>query len=135
MAGAARYELWVSRLDGGGVVINETQLTNTSFSPASNLVPRAYRAWVRAVSSTGVFSPWSVPVDITVVDSALGPYLAPHVDPAQLQPAGKLPNAAEQPSADEILDKMMSQSEFLYAEIPANPVSMATPVNLVNTKS
>lgn len=135
VAGAARYELWVSRLDGGGVVINETLLTNTSFSPASNLVPRAYRAWVRAVSSTGVFSPWSVPADITVVDSALEPYLAPHVDPAQHQPANKLPIAAEQPSADEMLDKIMSQSEFLYAEIPANPVTLATPVNLVNTKS
>ncbi len=70
---AARHELWVSRLDGGGVVINETQLTGTSYTPLSNLVPRAYRAWVRAVSSTGQVGPWSVSIDITVVDSDSSP--------------------------------------------------------------
>lgn len=67
--GADRFELWVSRRDGTGVVINLTNITTTTYTPLSGLAPYQYRVWVRAVTSTGVFSAWSSYVDFTVVDS------------------------------------------------------------------
>jgi pimeloyl-ACP methyl ester carboxylesterase len=67
--GAARYELWVSKSDGSGVVINLTNITTASYTPASNMVPYEYRVWVRAVSSSNVFSTWSTYVDFTVTSN------------------------------------------------------------------
>ena len=71
MQGADHYELWVSRRDGSGVVINLTNISVADYTPPSNLAPADYRVWVRAVSSAGVFSSWSTPVDftVTVLDS------------------------------------------------------------------
>jgi hypothetical protein len=74
VAGAVRYELWVSRLDGSGVVINVTNLTAAVFTPASELAPASYRIWVRAVSTTNVVSDWSLPVDLTITDRADNPW-------------------------------------------------------------
>ncbi len=58
--GAVRYEL---RLDRTDVVQNrlivETNLTSPTFTPASALAAGSYRFWVRAVSASGEFSPWS----------------------------------------------------------------------------
>lgn len=64
--GAVRYELWVSRVTGG-VVINETALTSTTFVPGSDLAAGTYRIWVRAVSGSNVISDWSTSVDLTIV--------------------------------------------------------------------
>lgn len=64
--GVDHFELWVSRRDGTGVVINLTNITATSYTPTSSLAPNEYRIWVRAVTSTGVFSAWSSFVDLTV---------------------------------------------------------------------
>lgn len=64
--GADHYQLWVSKRDGTGGVINLTNLTTTSYTPSANLVPYGYRVWVRAVSTTGAFSSWSLYVDFTV---------------------------------------------------------------------
>jgi hypothetical protein len=65
---AVRYELWVSRI-GVGTVINLTNLTNTSYTPTSDLATGTYRIWVRAVSGTAQTSGWSTPVDIIVVST------------------------------------------------------------------
>lgn len=62
---AVRYELWVTRI-GTGVVINQTSLTTASYTPPSDLAAGTYRIWVRAVSTTGTVSAWSLPVDIVV---------------------------------------------------------------------
>ena len=64
--GAQHYELWVSRQDNTGVVINLTNLTSTSYTPSDNLAPNNYRVWVRAVTATGTFSSWSLFVNFTV---------------------------------------------------------------------
>ena len=64
--GANSYQLWVSKRDGSGVVINLTNLTGTSYTPATNMAPSDYRVWVRAVSTTGTLSSWSLYVDFTV---------------------------------------------------------------------
>ena len=80
--GAARYELWVSRVDGP-VVINRTDITTTSYIHGSVLADGNYRVWVRAVSATSEFSPWSLQVDFTIVnriDDAI-----PNSDPEESQ--------------------------------------------------
>ena len=64
--GADHFELWVSKRDGSGVVINLTNITATSYTPTTSMAPYEYRIWVRAVTSTGVFSAWSSYVDLTV---------------------------------------------------------------------
>ncbi len=64
--GADHYELWVSKRDGTGVVINLTNITATSYTPLSTMIPYEYRVWVRAVTPTGAFSSWSSYVDFTV---------------------------------------------------------------------
>lgn len=64
--GTDHYELWVSKRDGTGVIINLINLTTTNYTPSTNLVPYDYRVWVRAVSTTGAFSSWSLYVDFTV---------------------------------------------------------------------
>ena len=68
--GADHFELWVSKRDGTGVVINLTNITATSYTPATSLAPYEYRIWVRAVTSTGAFSAWSSFVDLSVTDTS-----------------------------------------------------------------
>lgn len=65
--GAARYELWVSRVDTGAAVIRQNNLTSTSMTPSTDFIAgKTYRIWVRAVSTTGTISAWSQFVDLTV---------------------------------------------------------------------
>ena len=64
--GAVRYELWVDLQNPWTQkIVFQTSLTGTSFVSPS-LPVGAYRTWVRAVSATNQFSPWSVPVDFTI---------------------------------------------------------------------
>ncbi len=67
--GAVRYEL---RLDRTDVVQNrliaETNLTSPTFTPATALAAGSYRFWVRAVSASGEFSPWSIMSTFSVAE-------------------------------------------------------------------
>jgi len=66
--GAARYELWIDRLDiFESAIIHETQLSTTQFD-ATGALPAGgnYRVWVRAISSTGEIGPWSRAADFTI---------------------------------------------------------------------
>ncbi len=63
---AARYELWVTHVASNTRVINQTQLTATSFTAANPLAAGVYRIWVRAVSPGGELSVWSAVVEFTV---------------------------------------------------------------------
>ena len=67
--GAARYDLWVDRLGGATQVIRQQNLTSPSFT-ASTLPAGNYRSWVRAISTTGEFAPWSVFVDFTIAENS-----------------------------------------------------------------
>lgn len=81
--GAASYRLFVDRTDVYAVgVINVTGLAGTEYTPAAALVPGAYRAWVRAVSTSGELSLWSVSVTFTVT-AAAGPAARATAVPAQ----------------------------------------------------
>jgi len=64
--GAARYDLWVNQVGGQAQIIRQQNLTGTSYTPAIPLPSGSYRAWIRAISSTGEVSPWSVEVAFTV---------------------------------------------------------------------
>ncbi len=68
---AATYELWVDRVNGNTStrVIMQTGLTGSSFTPASPLAAGTYRAWIRAVSTTGTATTWGSAVTFTVVSA------------------------------------------------------------------
>ncbi len=63
--GAARYEIWIATLDNV-MVLNVRTLTTNTFTPTTNLAPQSYRVWVRAVSTTGIYSAWSSSATFTV---------------------------------------------------------------------
>ena len=68
--GAVRYDLWVNQVGGQPQIIRQQNLTDTSYT-STNLLPiGTYRAWIRAVSSTGEVSPWSVEVAFIITASA-----------------------------------------------------------------
>ncbi len=68
--GAARYELWVTTT-AGTLVINKTDLTTAEYTPAAALAAGNYRAWVRAVSTTNEFSPWSIQANFSIASTEI----------------------------------------------------------------
>jgi hypothetical protein len=67
VAHASRYELWVTDQATGNRTIYRNDLTNSSFTPATNLPVGSYIAWVRAYRADGVASAWSQPYSFTIV--------------------------------------------------------------------
>ncbi len=73
--GASSYELWIDRTDiAQSKIIYRTGLTTASFTATTALPAGSYRAWVRAVSSTGAFSLYSVDIRFTI--TAISPKTA-----------------------------------------------------------
>jgi hypothetical protein len=76
--GAVRYELTVVRAGTSTPVIFQQSLTSPRYRPQIPLASGLYRAWVRAVTSSGQFSPPSTQVAFQIVkasnsiDSPLG---------------------------------------------------------------
>ncbi|GEM_PF-1198032 len=67
VANTARYELWVNNQSTGtNKVIDETALTDISFTPATLLAAGNYRAWIRAIGTDTNLGAWSSGVDFTV---------------------------------------------------------------------
>jgi len=65
--GAASYVLQVNRIDGvQTVVIRMDNLTATELQSNDALAAGSYRVWVRAVSTTGELSPWSLEVNFSI---------------------------------------------------------------------
>jgi hypothetical protein len=68
--GAVRYQLWVNRENPFvQQIIYQKDLSGTAYIP-DPLPAGTYRAWVLAVSATDEYSPWSVPVEFTITDTA-----------------------------------------------------------------
>ncbi len=73
VTGAASYQLWVDRADTYvSAIINVSGLTaNTytanTYTPTTALPLGTYRAWVRAVSTTGEVSGWSEVLEFSIV--------------------------------------------------------------------
>ena len=64
---AVAYELWVNNVTTGtNRIINETALTDISFTPVTQLAAGTYRAWVRAIGPGSVPGVWSGGVDFEV---------------------------------------------------------------------
>ena len=63
------YHVNIVRLDTGRAILYEQNLRGTSFTPLTDLAPREYRIWVRAVSTTGVISEWGNFVNITITSA------------------------------------------------------------------
>ena len=75
VAGAASYNLFVNRTDVPVAgIINLTGLTTTSHTPVTPLQLGTYRAWGRAVSTTGELSPWSLQVDFSIAAATGAPH-------------------------------------------------------------
>lgn len=59
---AVAYDLWVNNETTGQVqLIRQTSLTDTSFTPLTNLPEGNYRVWVRGINSAGEVGFWSNP--------------------------------------------------------------------------
>ncbi|MEJ7593453.1 MAG: right-handed parallel beta-helix repeat-containing protein [Planctomycetaceae bacterium] len=91
---AASYQLTVNRIDiAQAGIISQTGITTASYTPATNLPAGTFRAWVRAVNSTGELSPWSIEVNFTV--TATVPTI--HSPETDLQLTGLLASALDRP--------------------------------------
>ena len=64
--GAVRYDLRVNQVGGPVQIIRQQNLTGTNYTPTTSLPTGSYRAWIRAISSTGKVSPWSIEVTFTI---------------------------------------------------------------------
>jgi len=66
--GASSYEIYVINvLDPSKVLIRQSGISTTSYTPTVDLTKGDFRVWVRAFNSgTGAASLWSVPVDFTI---------------------------------------------------------------------
>lgn len=62
-----RFQLQIDNLTTGeSRVLRRNDLTEPSLTVTPSLAAGDYRAWVRAIASGNVFTPWSVPVDFRV---------------------------------------------------------------------
>ena len=69
VTGAASYQLWVDRADTYvSAIINIGGLTATTYTPTTALPLGNYRAWVRAVSTTGEVSAWSEVLEFSIAE-------------------------------------------------------------------
>lgn len=68
--GAVRYDLFVNHDGGQAQIIRQQNLTGTSYTPITSLPTGSCRAWIRAVSSSGQVSPWSLEVAFTITAMA-----------------------------------------------------------------
>ncbi len=64
------YQLWVQNVDTG-VVINQSDISGTSFTPATDLADGVYSAWGRQVANNGTALPWSARYQFAVGTSIL----------------------------------------------------------------
>ncbi|MBL8816279.1 MAG: hypothetical protein JNL58_09630 [Planctomyces sp.] len=108
VGGAASFQLWVDRIGSQSGYLQISGLTQTSFTPATALPVGAYRAWVRAISSTGEISPWSLSQDFTVALNKIELFdLAPELNILTVSLANPMD---ELPEIDPSGDSSLSQS-------------------------
>ncbi len=67
--GAARYELWVNQIGGVNQIVRATDLVTAKFAMPDTLLAGTYRAWIRAISTTGEEGLWSESLTFNVAAS------------------------------------------------------------------
>lgn len=88
VAGATRYEVWLTNLSTGLRQISETNLTSTSYIPTADLTSGvSYRTWIRAFDSSGAASAWSLSLTFTVASLSSVPPRLSHFSRADAEPA------------------------------------------------
>jgi Right handed beta helix region len=109
VSGASRYVLHVIRI-GYGVVVQEDNLTGTSFTTTNALAADEYRVWVKAIdSSDNVSGIWSDQFDFTVVSLKRDGY----------DSAGGL--QLVHASLPKVLDRVMPTSSVGEARLASHP--------------
>jgi hypothetical protein len=128
ISGAASYQLWLNRLDvAQSAVINQSGITSASFTATSALAKGTYRIWIRALSTTGQWSPWSQSIDVTIASSFIKNPLEITLDTATLAVLQDSPVSSERvvvadPFSDltsshrqDLLDDGFTESERISA--------------------
>lgn len=65
--GFTTYDLFVYRVDQPGLAFRITDLTARVYTHSAALAAGDYRVWVRALSRTGLYSPWSSPTEFRIL--------------------------------------------------------------------
>jgi len=74
VAGAVRYEVWLSNLTTVKRIANETNLQSTSYTPTVNLPSgNSFRVWIRAFDSSDTATAWSAAATFSVASNAIDP--------------------------------------------------------------
>ena len=86
LPGAVKYEIWINdHLAGLNPYIRNQNVTETSFTPSSDMPLGLYRTWVRGISADGIAAGWS-------------PMIEFYVAPAPLITGGNLPTFDRTPT-------------------------------------
>lgn len=113
--GAVTYEVWINRINPNQSQFNVFKadgVTATAFNLPQPLTPsRNYRFWIRAVSTTGQVSPWSVPQDFSVQLADSGS------DPTQPEPL--VPELQQ-------LVSLVPDNFVMQPHLPAQPATVET---------
>ncbi len=86
VAGAVRYEIWLSNLTTAKRIANDTNLQSTSYTPTQNLTSgNSFRVWIRAFDSSDTATAWSAAATFSVASnsregSTLRPDLLPLIE-------------------------------------------------------
>ncbi len=106
VAGAVRYEIWLSNLTTGQRIAADSNLQSTSYTPTQNLPSsNNFRVWIRAFDSSDTSTAWSVPANFSVASNA--------IDPATLQPELLALNELE-------LEEIFKSAEEWMHDVAAN---------------
>jgi len=104
LAGATRYEIWLTDLSTGRQVLGDTNLPSNSYSSPQDLTSgTSYRVWIRAFDSAGTATVWSQPLTFTVASSS-----------AALPSLKHFPPTANDTASDSVF---ASAEEWLYDDV------------------
>jgi hypothetical protein len=127
VTGADSYQVMIVRADTSSSVLYVQNLKSTTFTPTSELAPRQYRVWVRAVSTTGVVSEWGNLVNITIT-SLDAPKLETIVVTEPVMPSPLQDLASPLELADVAADAVSMTADSLNADespLPVEEVAVA----------
>ena len=115
VAGAVRYEVWLSDLTIGQRIASETNLQSTSYTPTLTLTSgNNFRVWIRAFDSSDTASAWSAPATFSVASNS--------IDPSTLRPELL-------PLNEHALEEAFASAEEWMHDVAANTDQSSTAQN------
>jgi hypothetical protein len=74
VAGAVRYEIWLSNLTTGKRIASDSNLQSTMYTPTQSLTSGSrYRVWIRAFDSSDTATAWSASASFSVTSNSIDP--------------------------------------------------------------